>query len=114
MKYLLDTNVISELIKKQPHQQVITQYTLYQSEIAIASLVWHELLFGYMRLPISRNRDYFKDFLYHVIQPSISILTYNEAAALWHAQERSRLMKQGKTSAFMDGQPLLQWFIIWF
>jgi tRNA(fMet)-specific endonuclease VapC len=104
MKYLLDTNVISELIKKQPNQQVIIRYTQSQSEIAIASPVWHELLFGYMRLPTSRNRDYFKAFLYDVIQPSIPILPYNETAALWHAQERSRLTEQGKTPSFVDGQ----------
>lgn len=104
MKYLLDTNVISELTKKQPNQKVIAKYTTHQFEIAIASLTWHELLFGCMRMPVSINRDYFKDFLYQVIQPAIPILPYNEITALWHAQERDRLTKQGKMPTFVDGQ----------
>lgn len=104
MKYLLDTNVISELTKKRPNSKVIAQYKTYQSEIAIASPIWHELLFGCMRIPVSKNRDYFENFLYQVIQPSMPILPYNETAALWHARERYRLAKQGKMPTFVDGQ----------
>ena len=34
----------------------------------------------------------------------LRILPYDRGAAVWHAEERARLVSQGRTSAFMDGQ----------
>jgi tRNA(fMet)-specific endonuclease VapC len=62
------------------------------------------LWFGCQRLPDSAKRQAIEEYLTHVIGPSLPILPYDERAAEWHAVERARLTRAGKTPAFADGQ----------
>ncbi len=102
--YILDTNVISEMIKKQPDSNVMQKIELHQDEIATTAPVWHELNFGYEKLPCSKKKDIIKTFLKNVIKQSLKILPYDEKAAAWHAKERARLSAKGMTPPFVDGQ----------
>jgi tRNA(fMet)-specific endonuclease VapC len=43
-------------------------------------------------------------FLTEVVQRSVPILPYDARAAQWHAAERARLTRLGKTPSFSDGQ----------
>ena len=45
LKFLLDTNVLSDLLRPVPDETVLENFQLYLAEISIASIVWHELLF---------------------------------------------------------------------
>jgi tRNA(fMet)-specific endonuclease VapC len=55
-------------------------------------------------LPRSSKRKAIEAYLDSVVGATIPILPYDEAAAAWHAAERARLEKIGKTPAFVDGQ----------
>lgn len=57
VKYLLDTNVLSEAVKTAPDRRVMAMMEAHQEEIATASPVYHELEYGCRRLPVSRKRD---------------------------------------------------------
>ncbi len=57
MKYLLDTNTLSEGVKSVPDQSVLKMFEKHQQEIVTAAPVWHELQFGCHRLPRSRKRE---------------------------------------------------------
>jgi len=50
-RFLLDTNILSEPNRREPNQSVLDKLEKYQNEIATATIVWHELLFGCQRLP---------------------------------------------------------------
>jgi tRNA(fMet)-specific endonuclease VapC len=104
MKYLLDTNVLSESVKTSPNRSVLAQLKRHQHEIATASLVWHELLYGCYRLPKSKKRSVIERFLEEVVYRNIPILPYDEHAAKWHASIRTRLISKGQTPPFADGQ----------
>jgi tRNA(fMet)-specific endonuclease VapC len=104
VRYLADTNIVSELSRPQPNSNVVRQFQANFSGLAIASVTWHELLFGCYRLPVSRKRKETEQYLLETISPSIPILQYDEKAARWHASERARLSEIGLTSAFVDGQ----------
>lgn len=104
MKYLLDTNVLSEAMKTEPNQSVLARLERHRNEIVTASLVWHELKYGCYRLPRSRKRKIVKLFLDKVFGPNMLILPYDERAAEWHAKERARLSLKGRTPSFVDGQ----------
>jgi len=104
LSYLLDTNIVSEPLRPAPNQTVLEQLRLHQAEIAIASFVWHELLFGCYRLPPSAKRTMIETYLSQVIAPTVPILPYDQKAAEWHALERARLTRIGKTPPFADGQ----------
>jgi tRNA(fMet)-specific endonuclease VapC len=103
LKYLLDTNVISDLMRPVPNPIVFGRVNLYRSEIATASTVIHELFYGCLRLPESRKRKAFLDYVDESVL-NLPIFDYDLKAAQWHANERSRLSKIGKTLAFADGQ----------
>ena len=51
MKYLLDTNVLSEAVKTTPNQAVLDKFEQHKHEIATAAPVWHEMQYGRYRLP---------------------------------------------------------------
>ena len=104
IKYLLDTNVVSEPLRPKPSGAVIRKLQKHEQEIAIASVVWHELRFGVERLPSSRRREVIERYLEEVILPAIPILAYDRPAAEWHARERARLVASGETPSFADGQ----------
>lgn len=104
LKYLLDTNVVSEPLRPKPSTAVVRKLRKHEQEIAIPSIVWHELRFGVERLPSSQRRDVIERYLEEVVLPSIPILAYDRAAAEWHARERARLVSRGETPPFADGQ----------
>ena len=103
-KYLLDTNVASEPLRPAPHAKVLERLKRHQDELAIASVVWHELWFGCRRLPISAKRATIERYLNEVVAVSMPVISYDQAAAEWHAAERARLTTLGKTPPFADGQ----------
>ena len=104
MKYILDTNVLSEAVKTKPNRHVMAMLEKHQAEIATASPVWHELQYGCRRLPVSRKREIIESFLEDVIRQNIIIFPYDECAAKWHAQERARLAAKGQMPPYVDGQ----------
>ena len=104
MKYLLDTNVLSESLKLAPDHSVIFMLEKHQHEIVTAAPVWHELQYGCKRLPPSRKRELIEVFLLDVVKKNIIILPYDDRAAEWHAKERARLSLKGKPPPFVDGQ----------
>jgi tRNA(fMet)-specific endonuclease VapC len=104
VRFLVDTNIISEPFKLQPSSSVVAKLTEYANEIAIASVSWHELLYGFYRLPDSRRKWQLQDFLRQVIQPNVPILPYSDLAAEWIALERARLTALGQPPSYPDGQ----------
>ena len=103
-RFLLDTNIISEPLRPEPNKRVLENLQAHQEGLTIASVVWHELLFGYNRLPDSKRKQAIESYLFEVVSPSIAILPYDENAAQWHAKERARLASVGRTPSFADGQ----------
>ena len=104
LAYLLDTNIVSEPLRPDPNPYIIARLEQYQDEMAIASIVWHELVFGARRLPESKKRSTIEAYLNEVVIFALPILPYDSRAATWHAAERARLAGLGQTPPFVDGQ----------
>jgi len=104
MRYLLDTNILSEPMKPDPDSSVMRKLSRHRTTLVTASIVWHELNYGCARLPTSKKRSRLEKYLANVVQASIPILAYDERAAAWHAQERARLAAKGMTLSHADGQ----------
>lgn len=101
--FLLDTNVVSEAMRPSPRERVVQRIHRHESQIAIASVVWHELRYGVELLPRSHRRNEAETYLDDLFA-KLKILHYDSAAAEWHARERARLAARGQTPAFADGQ----------
>jgi tRNA(fMet)-specific endonuclease VapC len=103
-QFLLDTNVLSEVLRPSPNDGVLTSLEKNRGLLATAAPVWHELVYGLRRLPTSRKKETVRQYLYEVVRPSLDILPYDEAAAEWHGTERAKLERIGRPPAFVDGQ----------
>lgn len=103
-RYLLDTNMVTEPIKRRPNQGVLHHFQQYQYELAIAAPVWHELWFGCYRLPPSKRRSEIEAYLTNIVTHTMPILSYDAKAAEWYASERARLTNIGLPTPFADGQ----------
>lgn len=103
-KYLLDTNILSEPLRPTPNTGIVNHLKRHRDELATAAVVWHELWFGCRRLLASAKREAIERYLDEVIAVSVAILPYDEKAADWHAAERARLVADGCTPTFVDGQ----------
>ena len=105
MNYLLDTNVISELISKQPNKKVVEWIdrldpdTIYLSVITIG-----ELRKGIEKLPPSKRRDTVKEWLEGDLllrfQGRILEITI-EVMLIW-GELTGRLEKQGRPITAID------------
>ena len=103
LKYLLDTNILSEPTKKQPNSQVIQKLLEHHDQIATAAQVLYELSIGLERMPESARKRKVRHFLETFVRPTIPILLYNEAAANCHAKQAIQQSK-GITLPFVDTQ----------
>ena len=104
IKYLLDTNVLSEAIRPKPNPNVLQNLQLNKNELSSATLVVHELLFGCYRLPLSKKRETLQSYIENVILPNMPLFDYDLKSAQWHATERARLVSMGKTPVFVDSK----------
>jgi tRNA(fMet)-specific endonuclease VapC len=86
VKYLLDTNVISLVARR--NKAVTKRYERHIDECAIPSIVWHELQFGVKRMRAGSVKAQFLAFYETLVQP---VLAYDKRAAAYHAAERVRL-----------------------
>lgn len=102
--YLLDTNIVTEPLKRVPNSAVIARLQHYQHELAIAAPVWHELWFDCFRLPLSKRRTQIETYLNTIVASTMLILPYDDKAAHWYATERARLTTSGLPMPFADGQ----------
>ncbi len=104
MKYLLDTSIVSETRKPRPKRATLERLARHIGVSAICAPVWHEALYGCERLPHGKRRSELEEHLTNVVRPFFPILPYDDAAATFHATERARLERRGKTPPFVDGQ----------
>jgi tRNA(fMet)-specific endonuclease VapC len=103
-RFLVDANVLSEPLKPAPNLSVLQHIATHRADLATASPVWHELLYGCHRLPSSKRRTTIEEYLWQTLAPSLVILPYDTKAAEHHARERARLTAAGRTPPFLDGQ----------
>jgi tRNA(fMet)-specific endonuclease VapC len=104
LRYLLDTDIVSSPASKNPHREIVQRLEAHGEECAIAAPVWHELTFGWRRLPAGKRKDALETYLRDVVHASFAILPYDEAAAGWHGAERARLEASGRPAPYVDGQ----------
>ncbi|MCA9545748.1 MAG: type II toxin-antitoxin system VapC family toxin [Myxococcales bacterium] len=103
LRYLLDTNVLSELARPRAAPQVMAAVEAARGSTATSATVWHELLRGTARLAEGRRKQDLQAWLVR-IEAAIPILPYDAEAARWHAQQSARLMGLGRPPPYADGQ----------
>lgn len=104
MRYLLDTNALSESARPVPSPHLVRRLKARRAEVCTASVVWHELRYGIAQLEPGKRKENLLSWLSTLASSSLPILPYDKAAAWWHADERARLERVGRILPFRDAQ----------
>lgn len=86
---VLDTNVISEVVRSTPNERVVAWLISLTGEVAITAVTFAELLAGVGRLPDGRRKAELSTRIAAAIEPfrgSGSILPFDETAAAHYAE----------------------------
>jgi tRNA(fMet)-specific endonuclease VapC len=105
LRYLLDTNTLSEPLRKTPSLTVLRKIQTHQTEIATAALVLYEMIRGAHRLPEqTEKRIRILQYVEQFVRANLLVLPYTETTALWHGTQVARLIMLGKTPSPIDSQ----------
>ncbi len=101
MKYLADTNVLSEPTKPQPSVSVIQWLRQNESKLVISPIVLGELQYGILLLPAGRKRTRLLKW-FAAGAKKFPVLDFDTATADAWARLLADLKRQGKAMPIKD------------
>jgi tRNA(fMet)-specific endonuclease VapC len=104
IKYLLDSNILSEPTRLKPDAQVMGKLAEYDGQYATTAIVWHEMVYGCELLVTSKRKKQLQSYLKMLLENGLVIYPFDQAAADLYAKERAYLQQQGLTCAYADGE----------
>ena len=104
MRYLLDTCVLSELVKSTPESRVLQWFEARKApELFISAMTWGELQRGVTRLPKSKRRSELTRWLEQLqVGFEDRILAFDQNVSVAWAHMMVMTEKQGKSMAAFD------------
>ncbi|MBQ8013992.1 MAG: type II toxin-antitoxin system VapC family toxin [Treponema sp.] len=100
--YLLDSNIISELIKLEASFNVVKKISEHSSDCAICSPSLHEMLYGYEKLEKGYRKTYLGKYINEDVLENFKVKNYSEKASRIHAEIRAKAEKIGRPLPFSD------------
>lgn len=79
--YMLNTNIISDIFKLFPNQNVFSKLEEYEKLYAISTTTFNEMLFGVQKMAEGKKNDYIFSKLIDDIQANYPIIQYDNHAA---------------------------------
>lgn len=97
LRYIVDTSVISELMKPEPSKQVIDWFWENEGSIYLNAITAKELCFGIMRLSESKRKRTLLKSTEGILADSVEkILPFDGFCACLCAEMQEASIKQGK------------------
>jgi tRNA(fMet)-specific endonuclease VapC len=103
VRYLLDTNVISETMRAASNRHLLGALARHDGQFGISAVTWHELAFGVRRLPKGARRVALEVRLQDLARDLPPPLPFTAEAGDWLATERARLEAKGVSITTEDG-----------
>jgi predicted nucleic acid-binding protein len=102
---ILDTNVISELARRAPDQQVLA-WVDAQDDVAVTATTLAELLYGVARLPEGARRSQLTEGIRAIIDDELGgqVIAFDRTAAAHYADIVAARSRQGRPMGIADGQ----------
>ncbi|MDD3545728.1 MAG: type II toxin-antitoxin system VapC family toxin [Kiritimatiellae bacterium] len=101
MRYLVDTNVLSEATKPSPDLFVLGWLRKHEHELSVDPLILGELHFGILLLPAGRRRDRLEKWFQSGVS-RLDCLSWNAATGLRWARLLADLRASGQTMPVKD------------
>lgn len=105
MKYLLDTNILSELVRPQPDPGVSSRTRAVETVCVTSSTVYLELWTGVEMLGDTQRARFLRDGYRSMFAlGGLEVLPFDVNAAGWLARESARLRRNGLPRPMLDSQ----------
>jgi hypothetical protein len=104
MAFLVDTNVLSELMRPKPDRNVVGWLELHESDLFVSAVSIGEIRFGIVRLPKGKRRQRFEKWfeeLCRIFQDKV--LAYDGAVATRWGDIQARQEASGRPIPIADG-----------
>ena len=101
MKFLVDSNVLSEPTQPAPDTRVVEWLRAHERELAVSPIILGEVEYGILLLPASRRRTRLAQWFTAGVQ-RIRVLDFDTAAAGQWARLLARLKKGGHAMPIKD------------
>lgn len=102
--YLLDTNVISEIRKPSPNQNVVFKFMKNKNFSDISAITWAESLTGLKRMPEGKKKEALSTFYNEIIYEQFEIIPFDQHAATIYSDLYPKLEAIGKLPPEFDLQ----------
>lgn len=97
MHYLIDTNIISEIMKKNPDRGVIEWFSK-QDEIFFSTITIEEIYFGLSRKNLVQKLSWFRQFT----ADKVTVLEITDKISRWSGEKRGDLATRGIVVTMAD------------
>jgi toxin FitB len=104
---VLDTNVVSEALRREPDERVLAWLESLTDDVAITAVTLAELLAGVRRLPAGRRRTSLSVAIDAAVEPyreTRAILPFDDAAAGEYAEVLATRERDGRPIHTADAQ----------
>jgi len=102
--YLLDTNVISEIRKPSPNQNVVLKFMKNKNFSDISAITWVESLTGLKRMPEGKKKEALSTFYNEIIYEQFEIIPFDQHAATIYSDLYPKLESIGNLPPEFDLQ----------
>lgn len=97
MRYLLDTNIVSHILRRQPNVMARLQ-SVPMSDLYISAVTHAELMYGLAKKPDAAKLHR----AVHELLLRISVLPFNEQASTHYGKFKAQTEQSGKNLASLD------------
>lgn len=96
IRYLLDTNVISETARPEPDPKV-TGWLGQLSSLLLPAVVIYEIASGIQRLPVGKRRQFLEGWFAELLASECAVASFDRDAALACAVLEAEARQRGRT-----------------
>lgn len=101
--YLLDSNIVSEISKPLPNQNVLKKIQEYEKFCAISVITFQELVLGCNLLPEGKRKEEVKSYL-NIVLRKFEIIPYEKDSATIYAETVAKCKTNGLPRPICDTQ----------
>lgn len=101
IRYLVDTNVISETARPDPDGHVI-EWLGQLSTVTLPAVGVYEIASGIQRLPAGRKREFLEEWLAELLSSDCDVVPFDRDAALSCAALEAEARRRGRSIELRD------------
>ena len=104
---LIDTNVVSEMMRTEPNPQVVAWLSRQPvTKVHLTALSVAEILYGLKRMPEGKRRQDLEGRFQHVLETGFRgrVLAFDENAAVAYGAIMADRQAEGRPMSVVDGQ----------